>query len=165
MISLSNLGRLCNSILIYHIRKKGSFLLSSLVGVHFGLLCVFLEEGVGKSVDMHSLVHLLLGVSHLTWATIDSIDLLISFGNPAVVLSDIKVTFIRISFSLFIFFLAHSFILQILVRLQGTIKIHLLNLILQKPLFMTFDLLFRVMQTTFKEHTPLIIIVRDIGIM
>ena len=150
---------------MYHIREKGSFPLSSLVGVHSGLLCVLLEKGLVKLVDMHSLVHLLLGVSHLTGTSIDSIDLLISFGNPPVVLSDIKVTSIGISFSLFIFFLAHSFILQILVRFQGTIKIDLLNLILQKPLFSVFDVLLRVIQTAFKEHTPLIIIVCDIGIM
>ena len=150
---------------MYHIREKGSFPLSSLVGVHSGLLCVLLEKGLVKLVDMHGLVHLLLGVSHLSWTTIDSIDLLISFGNPAVVLSDIIVTSISISFSLFIFFLAHSFILQILVRFQGTVKIHLLDLILQKPLFSMFNLLLRVIQTAFKEHTPLIISVGDIRIM
>ena len=129
VVRLANFGRFGRGILMDHIRKKRSFPLPSLLRVHPGLRGVLLEKGLVKPVDMHSFVHLLLGVSHLLRGVIDIIDLPVTFSNPAVVLSDVEIPLIKIPFSLFIFFAAHSFILHVLVRFQSTIQIDLLNLV------------------------------------
>ena len=129
VVCLTNFAGFGRGVLMDHIRKQRSFPLSSLLRVHPGLRGVLLEKRLVKPVDMHSFVHLLLGVSHLLWSAIDIIDLPVTFSNLAVVLSDVEIPLIKIPFPLFMFFAAHSFILQILVRFQSTIQIDLLNLV------------------------------------